>query len=361
MDKKGIYICDINEMDQASGVTKKVYGQKEAFRKNGYNITIANISKFRKNSTWRNKILSRFPFFASHYKWGDIPIPYQCCLIYIRKPFLDIHFVCFLRNLKKHNRRAKIFLEIPTYPYIREVRRFFDFPYLLKDLFWTHSLIHYIDYIVVYSDLYKKIYGIPCIGIQNGVDLDSIPLKKNHYQDDIVNLIGVANLNSWHGYDRIIRGIAKYGSQKTPQVHFYIVGDGPAKNYLINLTDKLNLNYNVHFCGPQYGSALDDIFDIADIAIGSIAIYRKGLNYASSLKEKEYCARGIPFITIENKLYEGCDFVIFEKNCSSPVDMTNIVTMFRFKICSIPNYYIKEFALKKLSWKSQIEKIVAVL
>jgi len=229
MNKKGIYICDIDETNQASGVTKKVYGQVMGFKKNGYNISIFNISRFRKGTSWHNKIISRFPFFASHYNWSYISIPYPFNFIYIRKPFLDVHFMLFLRRIKQHNRHAKLFLEIPTYPYIYEVRRFFDFPYLLKDLFWTYSLKHYIDYTVVYSDLYKRIYGIPCIGIKNGVDLDNIALKKNHHQDDRINLIGVANLNSWHGYDRIIRGIAKYGSQKTPQVHFYIVGDGPDK------------------------------------------------------------------------------------------------------------------------------------
>jgi len=132
------------------------------------------------------------------------------------------------------------------------------------------------------------------------------------------------------------------------------------KNDLMNLTDKLNLNNNVHFCGPLSGSALDDLFNIADMAVGSIGIYRIGLKYASPLKEKEYCARGIPFITTYNKLYEGCEFVVFEENCDTDVDISNIVNIFKSKIRYIQSSTIREFALKKFAWEIQIEKIIQV-
>ena len=59
--------------------------------------------------------------------------------------------------------------------------------------------------------------------------------------------------------------------------------------------DGYKLN-NVKFWGFLADKPLDDIFDKCHLAIGSLAIHKKGLTTTSELKLREYAARGIPFI-----------------------------------------------------------------
>ncbi|MNY36049.1 hypothetical protein D3C86_1705090 [compost metagenome] len=48
--------------------------------------------------------------------------------------------------------------------------------------------------------------------------------------------------------------------------------------------------------GKVDGSALFALYDTANVAIGSLGLHRKGLTSASSLKDREYCAVGLPFV-----------------------------------------------------------------
>jgi hypothetical protein len=52
----------------------------------------------------------------------------------------------------------------------------------------------------------------------------------------------------------------------------------------------------VHFLGYKTGIELDELFDIAHIAIGGFAFDKIGLKEGSTLKLREYVARGIPVV-----------------------------------------------------------------
>ena len=47
------------------------------------------------------------------------------------------------------------------------------------------------------------------------------------------------------------------------------------------------------------GKELDELFDLADFAIGSLARHRSHIDKIKTLKNREYAARGIPFIYSE--------------------------------------------------------------
>ena len=101
-----------------------------------------------------------------------------------------------------------------------------------------------------------------------------------------------------HGIDYSIYSLHEYNAHyaNSTKIVLHIVGDGPELPYLKELTDELGLNENVIFHGFKSGRELDEMFDICHIAIGSLAGFRVGLNELSSLKSREYCARGIPFL-----------------------------------------------------------------
>jgi glycosyltransferase involved in cell wall biosynthesis len=135
--------------------------------------------------------------------------------------------------------------------------------------------------------------------IGNGIDLTTIPeeLRPRFNPTQNITLIAVASISFWHGFDRVIKGIYEYyknGGDK--EIIFNIVGDGEGLEQLKELVGKYEIQGRVQFLGYKTGQELDGIYRESDIAIGSLGLHRLGLEYASPLKEREYCSRGLPFV-----------------------------------------------------------------
>lgn len=199
--------------------------------------------------------------------------------------------------------------------------------------------------------------------IGNGIDIDTVIIRdaEPSWPSSAFHLLGVANVSEWHGYDRIIRGMAHYrDTQPRPlDIFFTIVGSGQAIDDLKELCHLLNLTNKVYFPGPLHGKKLLDEYCKAHLAVDAIGIYRKGMSVASTLKSREYCAIGIPFISS----YKDYDFDGDEpfRYCVSQTDnYQEIATLFAdiFSKKSLPcKEEIRDFAEKRLSWSSKLEQL----
>ncbi|MBE0376691.1 glycosyltransferase family protein [Pseudoalteromonas prydzensis] len=92
----------------------------------------------------------------------------------------------------------------------------------------------------------------------------------------------------WQGFDELIN-FAKSCVLSYPRFKFYIAG--PAKSELGSIP------HNVNLLGFLDKKDLDGVLMTANIGIGTLAGYRKGINEVSSLKHRAYGEYGIPFIT----------------------------------------------------------------
>ena len=87
----------------------------------------------------------------------------------------------------------------------------------------------------------------------------------------------------------------------------HIVGDGPEIiNYKKIVADN-HLENIVIFHGVLKGKKLFDIYDISNIAIESLNRKSSKIDVSSSLKSREYLAKGLPIIS-------GCKIDILDKN-----------------------------------------------
>ncbi|MBI6013286.1 glycosyltransferase, partial [Clostridium perfringens] len=157
------------------------------------------------------------------------------------------------------------------------------------------------------------IYGIKSIPIENGICIEDYKQHENlNKSENKINLIAVASMRKWHGYDRLIQAIGEYykTSNSKLDINFHIVGSGPEISKYKQISSKYNIDKNIIFYGELGGHKLDKLFDKCDIAIGSLGLYRIGLERVSTIKSKEYCARGIPFIYayVEPKISEKEEF-----------------------------------------------------
>jgi hypothetical protein len=288
--------------------------------------------------------------------------PAEYDFLYIRYPFAIPSFLRFMRNTKKANPSTKIILEVPTFPYRQELRGPKQRVLLALDDLGHGRLKDYVDVIVTFFGQ-SEIFGIPCIQIANGVDVDSIPLKAKSSAGRGISMIVVANLARWHGIDRMLRGLAEHLERKGARpVVLDIVGEGPVRSELGALCRELGVDDAVRFHGVHGGAELDALFANSDVALGSLGMHRLGLHRSSSLKAREYCARGIPFVLAsdDSDFAEGVPFVHRVAADESPIDVAAVVDFIDKLRERSPEYMMdmRRYAEKRLTWKAKLEPVV---
>lgn len=264
----------------------------------------------------------------------------------------------------------KIAMEIPTYPYDQEYKysSFLKKQWLKIDHHYRHQLAALTDGIVTFTDD-EMIFGQHTIRISNGIDFDYIPLlcfTEKELNRKEIHLIGVAEVHYWHGFDRLIAGLGEYykAQKHTNKLHFHIVG-GVADSEMYNsihapgfkeLIDKYDIAEYIHFYGPMYSQELDDLFNQCDFAIGSLGRHRSGIDKIKTLKNREYAARGIPFIYSEtDEDFDHMPYILKAPADESPIDIEKLLKFYQNQPCSpleIRN------SIGFLSWKNQMQKVI---
>lgn len=359
------------------GISKKIIAQVNALKNLGLNVALSYLKTDHKNTfaaryidekkidefssspilsqiQWR----SRYKNLYSYIEENGIEIVF-IRYIHFANPF----FTSFLKKLNKKN--IKVLLEIPTYPYDQEYQelKFTSKLVLLIEKLSRRRFRKYVTGILTITP-HKTIFGVPTIEISNGIDPSSIKIVEKNKSNDYINLIGVASMAHWHGYDRLIEGFRDYYSKPTNnrKIFFHIVGDNdnPESLRYKELVKRYNLSEYIFFYGRKSGEELDVIFDKADIAVGSLACHRKKIKDAKSLKNREYCARGLPFFYSETDIeFEGKNFVF-----KVPADETSINTEKIFEFISHHNFNtneIRKYAVENLGWEKQYQKVLREL
>mgnify|MGYP003294453074 CR=1 FL=1 len=79
-------------------------------------------------------------------------------------------------------------------------------------------------------------------------------------------------------------------------VILHMIGDGSEREYYESIVKENAISDYVIFHGYLKGEELNDIYKIADIAIGTLGAYKIKTPVLSSLKMGEYLLRGIPAV-----------------------------------------------------------------
>lgn len=334
---KGLYITTYDANNAYSGVCKKITLQVNVFEHYGISMSLVNAGSIKEvsSSTLLNQLSS---LFGRNNKavWkqlfdvsNNLLLKDDYEFIYIRKTLLDSFQVRCLRDIKNNHPNIKIIVEIPTYPYDNEIRLSQKLA-LRNDKRVRCSLQGIVDRFVTYSKD-KEIFGIPTIVIPNGINYQNVPIRKP-IEHKGINVIAVALFEAWHGYDRFLDGMIKQiDTVKKYNINFYLAGKGRILASYRDKVEKNGLNKYVHFCGELRDKDLDDLYNIADIALDCMGRHRVGLYYNSSLKGKEYCAHGVPIISgIETELDSVGDFHYYMRVPADDtlIDMNDVVNYF---------------------------------
>ncbi len=353
----------------ANGISKKIHYQVQAFEANGIETHLCYLSdehgiKRRMidqdvlayyGGGLKGKLYKRFEFHTI----AQYAIKNQIDLVYIRSDHNANPFtIDCVRKIKKAG--IHVVMEIPTYPYDQEYTSSFQKILLFIDKCFRKQLAKHLDQIVTFSN-YKTIFGINTLQISNGIDFNAIPLKRQiNDTSNQIHLIGVAEIHFWHGYDRVLKGLVEYYAG-APQykVYFHIIGEFFGQREREECTSIIKQNHleaYVILHGQQAGENLDSFFEQCDFGIGSLGRHRSGITDIKTLKNREYAARGIPFIYSEiDEDFENMPYIMKIPADESPVNIQQIINF--YKRTNITPTEIRG-SIKHLSWKEQMKTVI---
>ena len=311
-----IGLCSLFKSSHGGGETL-VAQLSSALIQSGYEVS--NFYAFNKHPATQNNVgLSRAIFHLSHKPllediFYDSEIVYHALRIH--------HFALHQKINLLHFHYANL---IPSSFFLRKIDRIpivitlhfcpLDYPPELANKLW-HSPVfpvhQYLSFTMgvrnaaqvispskYYADLVERRCGVRPIVIPNSICLDNFahfPPKKNARETlnfgpkDIV-LLSVGRLSEEKGLVYLVKAFENIVRQY-PLAKLVLAGDGPTKEVLTNLVDKLHLP-NVLFVGriPNRKYSLDLLLSAADIYVSSSVYESFGLSVLEAL------ASGLPIV-----------------------------------------------------------------
>jgi len=301
-------------------------------------------------------------------------IDVACCksdVMFLRFSSLVSPFL-FIPLLIAKARGVKIIYDIPTprsvvlkelnttvsNPVIRAIKKLVSISSASWVLFPANTIIQYAGESNWFS------FGVKHKTLKqgNGIIIDeTLPVCNASRSCPDINLIAVAQVADWHGYDRLIKAIKQLESENIHHIHFKLVGNGDALIKLKQLAKEIDVN-NIEFTGELFNEDLSRAFENAHIGISSLGLHRKGLDEASDLKTREYMARGLTTIGVgsdpdfsENNEYRFC--VTNDDTIGSIVELLKTLDINKLPTPEC----VREFANKNLTLKSKVKFILSSL
>ncbi len=280
---------------------------------------------------------------------------------YIRFQGAPPGFVSALARLRRVRPRMPILLELPSWPFATERRGPRMHAVGAYEDLGLRKLRGLVDRIVTFSTA-EEILGVETICIDNGVDLEEIAVSTVSADDNPLRFVGVANLSFWHGYDRIIAGLAEYRTpSNAPHLSFEIIGSGAELPRLQAQVARLGVGDLVHFHGSLHGAQLDRLLANCQIAISSIGMHRLDVD-TSNIKSREFCARGLPFLIgyPDRDFPDSLPFVFHLPPDDSPADIGAIVEWYRDLRAGHANLAqeMRRYAEAHLTWHSKFRPVI---
>lgn len=356
-----------------AGVYSKLVGQLESFKDSGFEVYALFMSlsqqvlveydqdEFRIIKRWQNISVAE----EKKLFWTNAIEALIACnpdVIYTR--YDKMYEQGYLTDFFKSSLAQKCIrcLELATYPYADEIRC----PQLrASDAIHFTQLIEDVDVLYSTSTL-KTIQGKVNHHFDNQLAKSAFVQCSQSQtsligRDGIIRILSVANVSDWHGFDRILYGLADYIQTNPSQpVQYHVVGEGDNIGRLKELAGDLGLHDYVVFEGQRGGTQLINSYDMASIGVGCLGIHRKGLAASSTLKVRECLANGLPvFYASHDALLENIPFALKVSDNDDGIDIPALINFVREcdNQADIRNK-IRQFAYKAISWRKLTDNVM---
>ncbi|NMH17354.1 hypothetical protein [Tepidiphilus baoligensis] len=143
------------------------------------------------------------------------------------------------------------------------------------------------------NELIRSGRKIPSGVYLNGIDVDVFPLADDRRNDKKINIVFVCSVFSiWHGLDKLIKSIENFSGSTPLPVIIHLIGEiDEIQKKEISLLDS-------RVCIIMHSSMkkndIMEVYSVADVGLASLALERKGITEATTLKVREMLAAGVP-------------------------------------------------------------------
>lgn len=324
-----VYNKKIN-YQQPTGIDKKVISQINSLNDSGLDFSILELGGEEESKIVKlfKFVMARVPLGRGNPEWKWDKRYEKIDYIYFRRPdAMSKDLISLLKKIKRINPKSKIVMEIPNYPYENELGyRLINRPLIYKDRIFRTKIKGLIDRIAIQNEI-QELYGIKTIHFTNGIDLSEFSVKKTYIsKQNEINICAVASLEPWQGYERIIKGLSKYYKKGgTYNIQIRIAGNGSEFDYYKSLIISEGLSDHIYLLGRITGEKLSHLYDLSDLALDAFGRYKTGNYFSTSLKSREYLAKGIPIIT-------GCSTDILANGFKYYLELPNDETAISFDL-----------------------------
>lgn len=357
--KNLVYLINCGYSLHERGIIKKVISQKEAFERLGYTVYVYQLNRYKPQL---------IDFHTMAFTGGEkalTPIKNKLSTYYksmkdtlrdieqVQPDFIYVRDAMWFFNLySKLSVIAPVFVEIQT-NIINELKvakglRYYLERTLKRSYFKnTSGLITITQEIGSFETRFNK---KPLLVLGNGVDRDDIKFTKREGENGLINLIFIGSPGeAWHGLERLIHSFLNAKNQNKFMLH------------IVGVNNIYNVGSNsIRFYGFISDlKRLDELFSIADIGVGTLALYRKGMNEAAPLKVRHYMSRGLPVIIgyDDADLKGSIPFVFHVPNDDSLIDFLKLEKFYDDSKMYRESGCISEFAYENLIWDKKLEGV----
>lgn len=343
---------------KAQGILQKMHAQKKAFGSLGFDVTVRSLDCKNKTNHWYSYL--DVLFFFSRLRREINAMSYD--FVYIRFSPIDFGFERFVKSLKKNNPKIKIILEIPTYPFELEYKAWpqkWYYRLLKTDLFRICECFH----TVLYIGEEFKCKHIPCKRINNAAEVSEYPLQDYTYEVDTYHFVVSGSMYFWMGLDRLLSGIAKYHEKKysNKKIIIHIVGSGPMG---LKWQREFGNKVNIILYDYKDVESVRQIWNKADLGVGTLGAHRKNVYHLSPLKHREYAARGIPFIYAGiDEPFEDKKYLLRVPPNDEEIDISSVldhIDKLRQIGSNVVGSYLRNVA-KSLTWENELSFLKSLL
>lgn len=284
-------------------------------------------------------------------------------LVYMRVITPSWTYKRTLNAIRKNG--GKVVVEIPTYPGKKESenssRKGFYFVVHTVSKLFRNAYKNRVDLYALIGEKSDTYRNTPAINIENGLDVENVPMKPGFEEHEgELHIAVTAVFSYWHGYDRLIRGLTEYKGDKKVYVHLCGKSYDGTLDEIIKIAEDAGMGDRVISHGYLDNDALNEIFKKCDVAIGSLGLHRQDIIVDTTLKLPEYTARAIPFVfcTDSNNVDPNGKYYLKLQCNEDPVDINKIINFFDGLDKTTIQNEMRDYALSNLKWSTQFKKVV---
>jgi hypothetical protein len=215
-------------------------------------------------------------------------------------------------------------------------------------------------------ELGRLVTTVPSLTVANGIDVDRVTHTRfAPFRGDCLRIVFIGGRNSpWHGLDRLLCSLSWYKGSVTVECN--LVGDLVLPRVLPTLPDTVR----IHTHGVLTGCQLDALMEQMNLGIGTLALYRKGLTEACTLKVREYTARGLPFVLAHkdhdlHDVPEATRFFLPVGNDEAPIDMDRVLSfaerVSRLELEETLSSEMRSHARAHMDWTEKVRSLLVFL